>query len=776
MSSISSLLKSTFIVWMNLLFFTLISFSQNSNTPINWNSFMLDQQLKWDTVSTNYYTGILLGNGRLGTNIYKENDNAIRFDIGRSDVTDQRPHYPDSVANEQLLSRPRLPIGKMLLKTKGRIVSADMKLDIYNAESNGTIHTTAGTIHFYAVVPTGEEVVVIKVFGTGEEKNTHWEWIAEESVSPRISSESKKMGKVTYLPNPLAQQKDSAGYHLCHQPLLYSDGYCSAWKEVNTADTNTLIIAVGYSPDFTSDATKEAIYFIQHYFAKKEAAVIAQHRSWWHQYTRESFISIPDARMQNYYYMEQYNMAAATREGKPMVDLMGPWFKSKTPWPGIWWNLNTQLAYSAVFTSNHLDIGRSLFDAVYNNRNSLIKNVPKEWQFDAAALGRISSYDLVSPVLKNEIDNGKFEPGNLTWTMYYYYKYFLYSKDTAELKTRIFPLLKRSVNFLLHLLTKDNEGVYHIINSFSPEYTTAVDAHYSLSALKWGLSTLLSTDQLLGTKEADRNKWENILAHLSPYHTNTNGYLIGKDKPLLNSHRHFSHLMMIYPYRTVSFSDSVSLALVNKSINYWESMNKKFRGYSYVAASSMASLMNNGNLAFRYLDSFLLRHGEANGLYGEAGPCFETPHGMTNSLLEMLLQSQEPLIRIFPAIPDNWQDASFADLRAEGAFLVSANRKKMQTALVVIKSEKGGGTTIETDIPSASILIKSDKGKCSYRMATVNNKTLITLITSPGEKIAIRNKKFPEALIQPVKTTTYHQQYWGLQKSTPENEMKKAPR
>ena len=142
----------------------------------------------------------------------------------------------------------------------------------------------------------------------------------------------------------------------------------------------------------------------------------------------------------------------------------------------------------------------------------------------------------------------------------------------------------------------------------------------------------------------------------------------------------------------------------------------------------------------------------------------------------MLLQSQEPLIRIFPAIPDNWQDASFADLRAEGAFLVSANRKQMQTALVVIKSEKGGTTIIETDIPSASILIKSDKGKCSYQMATVNNKTHITLLTSPGEKIVIRNKNFPQEMIQPVKPTTYHQQYWGLQKSTPENEMKKVPR
>lgn len=128
------------------LFISLQGYAQSSN--INWPAFMEEQRLNWDSISDNYYTGILLGNGQLGTNIYKENNHAIRFDIGRSDVTDQRPHNSDTVAFEQLLSRPRLPIGKMLLNSNGEILSADMHLDIYNAESNGTIKTTKGTIHF----------------------------------------------------------------------------------------------------------------------------------------------------------------------------------------------------------------------------------------------------------------------------------------------------------------------------------------------------------------------------------------------------------------------------------------------------------------------------------------------------------------------------------------------------------------------------------------------------------------------------------------------------
>lgn len=57
---------------------------------------------------------------------------------------------------------------------------------------------------------------------------------------------------------------------------------------------------------------------------------------------------------------------------------------------------------------------------------------------------------------------------------------------------------------------------------------------------------------------------------------------------------------------------------------------------------------------------------------------------------EMLLQSHTGVIRLFPAIPKSWQDASFQTLRAEGAFLISADRKNGSIYQVEIIPEKGG--------------------------------------------------------------------------------------
>src|SRR5690606_23454634 len=57
---------------------------------------------------------------------------------------------------------------------------------------------------------------------------------------------------------------------------------------------------------------------------------------------------------------------------------------------------------------------------------------------------------------------------------------------------------------------------------------------------------------------------------------------------------------------------------------------------------------------------------------------------------EMLLQSYQDYIHIFPAIPDAWDSVSFNDLRTEGAFLISASAAPGAKDQVVIKAEVDG--------------------------------------------------------------------------------------
>lgn len=59
-----------------------------------------------------------------------------------------------------------------------------------------------------------------------------------------------------------------------------------------------------------------------------------------------------------------------------------------------------------------------------------------------------------------------------------------------------------------------------------------------------------------------------------------------------------------------------------------------------------------------------------------------------SAIQEMLLQSHTGVIKVFPAIPESWQNASFRNMRAMGAFLITASYKDGKVEYIKVQSEK----------------------------------------------------------------------------------------
>ena len=78
---------------------------------------------------------------------------------------------------------------------------------------------------------------------------------------------------------------------------------------------------------------------------------------------------------------------------------------------------------------------------------------------------------------------------------------------------------------------------------------------------------------------------------------------------------------------------------------------------------------------------------------------------------EMLLQSHTGIVRIFPAIPASWKNVSFKNLRAMGAFLVSAEKKNGQVINIRVFSEQGGLLRIASPVDGKILEYKTTKGK-----------------------------------------------------------------
>jgi hypothetical protein len=77
---------------------------------------------------------------------------------------------------------------------------------------------------------------------------------------------------------------------------------------------------------------------------------------------------------------------------------------------------------------------------------------------------------------------------------------------------------------------------------------------------------------------------------------------------------------------------------------------------------------------------------------------------VTSSINEMMMQSHEEVIRLFPV----WVkgvDASFTNLRAYGAFTVSSAIKGDEVAFAQIESEMGTDLTIVIPWASAKVTI-----------------------------------------------------------------------
>jgi hypothetical protein len=699
---------------------------QQLNITIDWPAFLARQDPLWTKLPDKWGSGAFLGNGLLGANVFTTDDhNALRWRIGRTDVT--------YLGN-------RIPIGELVLHPVGQLQGCDLRLDLWNAELTGSITTSAGKIGVRSFTHSSDIVQIIELTPDAGEAACHFEWEPGLAVDPRKVNRKEEVPERERNPKPTLE--DLGKVHICTQPLNGAGEHATAWTDIpetGGGSMRLIVLSVGFSKT-TGAGKQEAIDAVNKATTTGLVKLTSTHRHWWHAYWPESFISIPDGRLESFYWMQMYKLASATRADRPAIDLMGPW-TNNTPWAKIWWNLNIQLTYWPVLASNRLELGESLCRMLDAGAPNLAANA-KEFSTDSATIGRSASYDCVRSA-GNELCD-------LPWVMHNYWLQYRYTMDDAMLRERLFPLLKRSINYYFHNMKLDDDGFYHITRGYSPEYPDQPDpnpdCNIDLSLVRWGCQTLLAICDRLKIDDPLIPKWKETLQKLRPYPTDKNGLMISASVPFAQSHRHYSHLLMIYPLYIMNTDQPENAALVTKSLDHWMGMPQALKGYSYTGAASISALMGRGDDALKYLNGLLDKWVLPNTLYTESGPCIETPLSAAASLHDMLLSSWGGKIRVFPAIPSKWRDVTIHNMRTEGAFLVSAVRRDGKTRWVRITSLAGEPCRLVTDIatPAASIPIKLvaeheyefdlKKGQTVLVMEPVNGKLDLTVAPVAAEQ------------------------------------------
>ena len=113
------------------------------------------------------------------------------------------------------------------------------------------------------------------------------------------------------------------------------------------------------------------------------------------------------------------------------------------------------------------------------------------------------------------------------------------------------------------------------------------------------------------------------------------------------------------------------------------------------------------------------------------------------AMQEMMLQSNEGKIRIFPAIPSEWQDAPLAfKLLARGGFLVASERQKGVVAQVGIKSRLGGDCRLQNPWPDQPATVTDVVTGCAVE-TRIETGDVITFATASGTEYVVRRQDIP---------------------------------
>ena len=143
-------------------------------------------------------------------------------------------------------------------------------------------------------------------------------------------------------------------------------------------------------------------------------------------------------------------------------------------------------------------------------------------------------------------------------------------------------------------------------------------------------------------------------------------------------------------------------------------------------------------------------------------PVSETPFALCDSLQQMLLQSWNGKVRVFPAVPEAWKNLAIDGMLAAGGFKIGAVRKDGQTKFVTVKSLAGEPCLISADLETPVRVV----GIMEESVKALGN-GIFQIDLKAGEEVTLLAKGFDgEAIIAPVPAAEKNLNFFGLKSNT----------
>ena len=474
------------------------------------------------------------------------------------------------------------------------------------------------------------------------------------------------------------------------------------------------------------------------------ASIRRQHDKWWNSYWNKSSVSVEDSVLMKAYYQGLYTMAACSRDERFPPGIFG-WTSTDTPaWNGDYHlNYNFQAPFYGLYAANRLEQAEPhdapLLDFMPRGQ-WYAKNVTNtRGILFPVGIGPIGievtrNYTIGGYQKKEDIEQGGLFYGQRSNASYGLINMAQHWRRTydEEYGKKIYSYALAIADFWEDYL-KFEDGRYVIYGDAIHEGAGKdKNSILSLGLIRNALELIIDLSATLKRDQHRKTKWEHILNHLSEFPQQVrNGKTVFRytEEGVAWWNDNGLGIQHIYPAEAISLDSKEELLSVARNtigeMQRWQDYNT---GSSFFMAAIRVGY--DSSVIMNELHKYAV-HTYPNGFQ------LNNPHGIENSCVvanaldEMLCMSVGNTIRLFVGFPGN-QSAGFKDIRARGAFLVSARLTNGVVSNLHIKSEKGKDFTLVNPWPGKRMLL-SRNGK----VAETISGTRVAFRTSSSEIIEL---------------------------------------
>ena len=650
--------------------------------------------------------GPLLGNGDFGVAIRSEEDGFVYL-LGKNDFWRQTHVLETKEQREERLLNCNvrrtgtriLPAGWFRIRLEGvKQKQYYMEQSPYEGCVNCKVSNEGGTIRFRSWIFALQNILFIEIenktkkevcidvalmpgeyqayevdgYEDGCHQNAVWfTYAAQPQNVPgirHIASAAVSDGNVAWEPERFTEKGGK---------MILREGDCA-----NFAVTLFSDLDAGDPKEKALREASEALQYVD--------MIWRRHQDWWKGFWERSYVETGDDILDSFYYSSLYLLGSCTREGKVPPALFGCWTTSNLArWSGAYTiNYNYESPFFCLYTANRQDLIKSYIDP-------LLEIIPIGELYAKKLFHKrgiclpveIGPWGTVcSPMFFHQKTNAAYCCVNI-------FMHFFSDLD-LEWGKRAYPFVRKTVEFWEDDLVYEND-IYNVIgDSAHEEYSTACGEKnntHAVGLLRMLFSGILKMSEELNVDSEYRGRWKNILEHLPEFPVFfRNGQRVYRYNEESYAWRdsNGTPVKFIYPFGCIGLdSKPEEIEIARNTLKQKEYLADNMNSFCEYA-SMRARVDCEAEKTYEFLIEACRNRSYPNHHIFHGGGGIENLNGIPGSINEMLMQSYNGKIRVFPSWPEK-RDASFVKLRAYGAFLVSAEKRAGIVHQVEILSEKG---------------------------------------------------------------------------------------